>query len=94
MANDVTGVPFIIDTVTATAITNDKFFVQGIVWASASVADTVVVADEDGNTKWAATQGTTNTNVNKDFNPPLFFNGLKVATLDTGTVYLYVRFGP
>ena|SRR3990167_2484500 len=95
MANVTTGNPFVIDTVTETAIlaAGSIFKLFAVHWTSGSVADAVVVADAAGITKWASVGSVAN---NHEFNEfpdacPLVFNGLKVATLGAGTVKLYVR---
>ena len=89
MANNTAGNPFIIDTVTATAIFTDRFVCHSLVLASAGAADQVLVADQDGNTKWGG-EALATTNVPHYFSPALRFNGLKVTTIDGGTLYMYV----
>ena len=89
MANTTTGNPFIIATVTDTAIFTDRFVCHSLVLVSAAVDAQVLVADQGGITKWAG-ETLNSTNVPHYFNPPLSFNGLKVTTLGSGTLYMYV----
>ena len=62
-------------------------------WTSGSVADALSVADQDGNVKWASIGSIANDYRSITFpsDGALLFNGLKVATLGAGTVYLYVK---
>lgn len=96
MANAVSGNPLVIDTATATALLTVRFEALAVRWASASTADTVDVQDQNGNTKWASVGGGAN-NVEEshwEADYPLIFNGLKVPTLDAGTVYIYTKQKP
>jgi len=90
MANDTSGNPFTIDTVTDTAITTDRFVCHSLVLVSAAADDQVAVLEADGTKKWAG-EALNSTNVPHYFNPPLRFNGLKVTTIDGGTLYMYVK---
>ena len=93
MANSTAGNPFIIDTATATAIYTDRFQLLAIQWVSGSVADVCTVQDAAGTTKWEVIQPVTNTPQGMAFPDELelTFNGLKVPTMNTGKVYLYVK---
>lgn len=93
MANVTSGDPFIIDTATDTAIFTDDFLVYAIAWTSASVADTILVEDEDGVVKYSSSGTIANHSEHFAFPSgyPLRFNGLKVPTLSAGKVYLYVK---
>ncbi len=94
MANNVTGNPLIIDTLTSTAIiaTSERFQVYAIHWASASVANICSVQDGAGTVRYEVVAASANV-------PPfvlsdaaeLNFNGLKVPTLDSGKVYIYIK---
>ena len=91
MANVITGNPYILDTVTDTAVSPSGAFheVYCVRWVSGSLADTILLQDAAGNTKWSAS-GTTASNVDQTkFDPPIEFNGIKIPTLDTGKVYIY-----
>ena len=95
MANDTAGNPYIIDTVTDTAIiaAGTWFKLYAIRWVSASAADAVAVQDAAGIAKWASIAADIY-NVEAQTFPddaPLVFNGLKVPTLTAGKVYLYVK---
>jgi len=93
MANSTAGNPFIIDTATATAIYTDRFQLLAIQWVSGSVADVCSVQDGAGVVKWEVIQPVTNTPQGMAFPDELelTFNGLKVPTMNTGKVYLYVK---
>jgi len=93
MANVVTGNPFIIDTATATAIYTDRFQLLAIQWVSGSIADVCSVQDGAGVVKWEVIQDVTNKTQPLSFPDELelTFNGLKVPTMNTGKVYLYVK---
>ncbi len=93
MANSTVGSPFIIDTVTDTAIFTDDFVCYAIAWTSASIGHGISVKDQAGNVKYASVAGIDNYAENFTFSDdaPLRFNGLKVTTLGGGKVYLYVK---
>ncbi len=94
MANDVGGNPFIIDTATATAIYTDRFTLLAVQWTSASTANVCSLQDAvTGKVKWEAVSNNTNDTKNMAFPSTLdlIFNGLKVPTLDSGKVYLYIK---
>ena len=93
MANVTTGNPFIIDTETATAIvaTGNIFEVWGLVWSSGSLDDSVLAAEADGIVKWRAKGAAANARIADHMAQPIKFNGLKVSTLNSGVLYIYVR---
>lgn len=93
MANVVTGNPFVIDTVTSTAIiaAGNYFDIYAIRLVSGSLADTCLVEEADGTDKWASTGSAAGHTDQTQFNPPLQFNGLKVTALDSGRVFIYVN---
>lgn len=93
MANNTAGTPYIIDTVTDTAITTNGFFCYALAWTSASTADGISIKDEDGTVKYASVGSVANYSERFTFpnDHPLYFNGLKVTTLDSGKIYLYVK---
>lgn len=93
MANDVSGNPFILDTATDTALTNDYLHIHSILWVSGSSGDALSVQDENGSVKYATCGANSTTPVSSpNFGDTgLFFNGLKVPTLGAGKVYLYLR---
>lgn len=95
MANVVTGNPFLIDTATDTAIvaSGQIFKLYALAWTSASIADGLSVQDAAGTVKYSDIQDVTNKphTLNIPDECPLIFNGLKVPTLTTGTLKLYVK---
>lgn len=93
MANNVTGNPFIIDTATDAALTNDHLHVFSIMWVSASNDSACSVQDENGNVKFASHGGSATSIIQSpDFGPEgLFFNGMKVPTLGAGKLYIYLK---
>lgn len=93
MSNVVTGYPLVIDTVTAVSLVSTLFNAVAIRWTSASLADTCVLQDKDGNVRWQSV-GQNASNVEQSNFPvehPLTFNGLTVPTLGLGTVFIYTR---
>lgn len=92
MANDISGLPYILDTVTDSVSPAGAFHeVWAVRWTSGSVADAISLQDNAGGVKWSAT-GTIANNVDQSvFNPPLVFNGMKIPTLGAGKVYVYGR---
>ena len=91
MANDFTGNPYIIDTVTAVTLTSAVFDVFLIRWTSASVADLCQVENEDGKDKWSSEGQAAGHTDQSPFQPPLKFNGLKVTALTSGRVHIYIN---
>ncbi len=93
MSNDTSSNPFIIDTVTDTAIFTDDFLCYAIAWTSASIGHGISIRDEDGVVKYASVAGIDNyaENFPMPSDNPLRFNGLKVTVLGGGKVYLYVK---
>lgn len=93
MANVTSGNPFILDTVTDSAVPTGQFLeIYAVRWASGSLADGIALTDRAGTVKWSAT-GTVANNVDQTlFNPPLFFNGLACTTLGSGKVYVYCKY--
>jgi hypothetical protein len=94
MANNITGNPFVLDTVTDSMIpTGTVFDVFAIRWTSGSLADAISLQDAAGAVKWSAT-GTTASNVDETVFPAglsVQFNGMKIPTLGAGKVYVYHR---
>ena len=95
MANATTGNPIIIDTLTATAIlaTSERFQLLAVQWVSGSTANVCSVQDGAGTVRWEAVGSGANYTLPVIFPSTLslVFNGLKVPTLDSGKVYLYVK---
>ena len=95
MANVTTGNPLIIDTLTSTAIlaTSERFQLLAVRWVSGSTADVCSVQDGAGTVRWEAVGNAANFMTDTVFpdEMPLNFNGLKVPTLGSGKVYLYIK---
>jgi hypothetical protein len=95
MANSLTGNPIVVDTAGAGTLLLTRFEVVRIRWVSAgaSAGDTVSVQDQHGNVKFASVAAGANYVESEGwhYNSPLVFDGLKVPTLSSGTVYIYVR---
>jgi len=94
MANVTTGNPLLIDTSTATAIlTTDRFELLGVRCVSGTTANICTVQDAAGVTKWESIGNAANFIDESQFDTDLClnFNGLKVPTLDSGKVYLYIK---
>lgn len=91
MSNILTGNPLIIDTVSATVLTNYLFTATKIRWVSGDAAsDTISVQDRHGAVKFAAEATGANYSESEHFDPPLLFDGLLVPTLSSGIIYIYV----
>ena len=94
MANDISGLPYILDTVTDSVSPTGAFHeVYAIRWTSGSLADAVSLQDAAGNVKWTA-QGTIANAHDQTVFPDgkqLEFNGMKIATLGSGKVYVYAK---
>ena len=93
MANSLSEYPLKIDTVTDVSMVSKPFNAVVVRWTSASLADTVVLKDKDGNVRWQSVGQNASNVEESNFSPdhPLTFNGLSVTTLDAGTVYIYTK---
>lgn len=90
MANDVTGVPLIIDTAGSSTLTDYTFTATKIRWVGATTAGhTVSVQNKNGVVKFAGEATGANYSESEHFDPPLIFEGLKVPTLGSGKIYIY-----
>lgn len=94
MANDITGNPFVIDTVTDSITPTGTFHeVYAVVWASGSLADVVSLQNQAGNVKFS-TSGTV-ANAHTEFtvptDRPILFNGMKCPSLTSGKLYVYQK---
>lgn len=90
MANDVTGIPLIIDTPGASTLTAGTFTATKIRWVGATTAGHAVsVQNKNSVVKFAATATGANYTESEHFDPPIIFEGLQVPTLDSGTLYIY-----
>lgn len=95
MANVTTGNPFLIDTVTETAIiaSGTHFQLFALQWTSASLADSLSVQEADGTVKYVGKGDIANYSERMSWpsEAPVKFNGLKVPTLDTGILRMYIK---
>lgn len=92
MANSLTTNPLIIDTPSATALLQNAFQVKAIIWhaPAAAAGNEVSLQDRNGNVVWpSVASGSNYKEESKWFDHPLWFDGLKVPTLASGTIYLY-----
>lgn len=92
MSNNLTANPISLDTAGSTVLLQQAFTVKAIIWyaPAASAGSTVSLQDKDGNVIWpSVASGANYKEESKWFEHPLLFNGLKMPTLDSGTIYLY-----
>ena len=90
MANDVTGVPLIVDTAASTTLTDYTFTVTKIRWVNATTAGhTAIVQNKNSKVKFSAVATAANYTESEHFDPPLILEGLIVPTLGSGTLYIY-----
>ena len=92
MANDVTGNPLVLDTASSTSVTTRTFVALMIRWVGATAAGhTVSVQNDASKVKWASEASGANYVEETHFDgKPVIFEGLKLPTLGSGTVYIYV----
>lgn len=89
MANDLTKNPWIVDTASATNLTDDKMRLRSIRWTGATAGNAATVADGAGRTIWSSLAEGPNIPQVKDFpERGLDVAGLRVPTLASGTLYL------
>lgn len=92
MANDISGNPLVLDTASATSVTTKTFVAWMLRWVGATVAGhTVSVQNDASKVKWASEGSGANYVEETHFDgKPVIFEGLKVPTLSSGTIYIYV----
>ena len=91
MANDITSNPLIADTASATTLTDGTFKATKIRWVGGTTAGhTVSVQDKNSIVKFAAEATGANYTESEHFDPPLILEGVKVPTLGSGKIYIYV----
>jgi hypothetical protein len=95
MSNDVTGNPLIIDTTSVTPITLRRLEITSIRWQStaASAGHTCVVHSSNNRVIWSSVATGSNYVEAEHWSveAPLVADGLTVATLSSGTLYITVR---
>ena len=90
MANNLTGNPYSVDT--AAVITTKPIQINKIVWESPTTdGHTIDITDNAGHKIFskAALAGGTGISYSDDFG--MVFSGLNVATIQSGTVYIYIQ---
>jgi hypothetical protein len=96
MANNITGNPIVVDTAASTTVTDYNFKAWMIRWVGATTAGhTISVQDKDGNVKYASEASGANYVEESHLVSPrtdcLIFKGLKVPTLGSGIIYIYIE---
>ncbi len=92
MPNDLTVNPLIVDTASGVLLTI-KLTINKIRWVNGTAAGhTALVQDQNGKRKWEAVATGSNYTEETHFSEqfPLIVDGLKVPTLGSGTLFLYV----
>jgi hypothetical protein len=98
MSNNITGNPIIVDTAASTVVTNYAFTAWMIRWVGGTTAGhTISVQDKNGNVKYASEASGANyveeSHLISPKNESLLFDGLKVPTIGSGTIYIYTDSG-
>lgn len=89
MANNVTNRPIIIDTPGADILVAGVLRVKGIRWVGATTAGhQAEVQDANDNRKWASIASGANYVESDLLTDEKLWNGLKVPTLQSGTLYI------
>ena len=89
MANDLTSNPWVIDTASATSLTTQRIKVKGVRWIGATTAGhTCVIQDDDSKVKWASVAPSSNYVEADTPTNSTPWNGIKVPTLGSGTLYI------
>jgi len=91
MANATTGSPWTLDT--ADVIKTTPGYIHRIIWTPVSDGDDILIQDNGGNNVWKlkAIAGDTNQAIEYERVIEQSVNGFNLVTLDSGTVYVYVR---
>lgn len=92
MSNDLTRSPLIIDTAATIFATGIRYHIKSIRWVSeaASAGNNVVVTEGDDRKIWESTAAGAN-HLDKDILSDRLYNGLKVATIDSGVLYIDIE---
>ena len=91
MANDLTDQPWLLDTVSATAVTNDDIRIKHIRWVGATTAgDKATLKDKNARVIWDSTASGANYIEDSLSENQRFFHGLVVTALDHGKLYVYL----
>jgi hypothetical protein len=90
MANDLTKIPWIIDTAAATVLSTDRLRVGIIRWEGATtLAHAAVVQDAAGREVWSDQADAAN--YESETYPERDIEGLKVPTLGSGRLKIWLR---
>lgn len=91
MSNVITGDPLILDTAATTVVVSNLIHVTKVLWAGSDIAaaDTAILQDKLGIVKVELGAVGADEHRQADFNPPLPCNGLIMATLGHGKLYVY-----
>jgi len=86
-----TGNPWI--SATAETVTDKPFFCKRMVWYPTTTGDDISVTDNGGNVIWSykAIAADSNGGIPYELEIDTVLNGLVVATIDHGSLYIYVR---
>jgi len=91
MANDTTGTPWTLDT--AGVITTNSVYVKRIIWTPTTDGDDILIQDNGGHNVWAYKAIAASSNQEIEYERVIDgpVSGFNLATLDHGTVYVYIR---
>lgn len=92
MANTMTGNIWKIDT--AASLRTNPLYVYKMWWTPAAAGDDISILDAGGNTIWGykTIAGETTQTIVIDWpGSPAVLNGINVATLDSGTLYIHIQ---
>jgi len=88
MANDITTLPWILDT--AAIITTAWVHIKRMEFIPSVSTDDVQIEDKNGRVIWARKAVFTNESPVQVFDTPMWVNGFELAVIDGGTLYVYL----
>ena len=88
MANALNTNPLSLDTPGATVLVSSRLKIQRVIWKATTLGDNAEIQDKDGNTIWKWTAEATPDMVESNIGDN-WYNGLKMPTLGSGTLYVY-----
>ena len=92
MANYVGGNPWSIDTISATALTNDWVYIDKLVWHEPTTAGHVLsVTNKSGKVIWAKTALAGGSGLDYEEELDGWYKGIIVPTMSSGTLYIHLR---
>ena len=84
--------PIVVVAASGTAIRSDQFNIWKIRWVNGTAAGhALLIQDAAGQAKFGSVAAGANYVESETFDPPLQLTGLKVPTLGSGTLYIYVE---